>query len=161
MLKVIPEGQKAPGGHELVVDYWKVLGAAPGAEETFTNRLNEVPSSDTDSVSSLTPPCSNPTLPYLPICVISCCVAKWPLTSSDYVLPSCLRSGTYVAHHCLEVTPPCLVQTRVEGGATLFKLNYYGQPVFLTQSSQLYLETCLPSLGGVFCVQESSRAENR
>ncbi|KAI9568826.1 hypothetical protein HD554DRAFT_2313932 [Boletus coccyginus] len=40
-LKVIPEGQKAPGGHELVVDYWKVLGAAPGAEEAFTNRLNE------------------------------------------------------------------------------------------------------------------------
>ena len=41
-LKVVPEGQKAPGGHELVVDYWKVLGAAPGGDEAFTNRLNEV-----------------------------------------------------------------------------------------------------------------------
>ena len=48
-LKVIPKGQKAPGGHELVVDYWKVLGAAPGAEEAFTNRLNEVLFSDTRS----------------------------------------------------------------------------------------------------------------
>ena len=41
-LKVVPEGQTAPGGHELVVDYWKVLGAAPGGDEAFTNRLNEV-----------------------------------------------------------------------------------------------------------------------
>ena len=41
-LQVVPEGKTAPGGHELIVDYWKVVGAAPGADDAFSNRLNEV-----------------------------------------------------------------------------------------------------------------------
>jgi asparaginyl-tRNA synthetase len=41
-LKPVPEGKSAPGGHELHVDYWRVLGAAPGGEDAFTNKLNEV-----------------------------------------------------------------------------------------------------------------------
>ena len=41
-LQAVPEGKTAPGGHELIVDYWKVLGAAPGGDEAFTNKLNEV-----------------------------------------------------------------------------------------------------------------------
>lgn len=41
-MQPVPEGKTAPGGHELSVDFWQVLGAAPGGDDAFTNRLNEV-----------------------------------------------------------------------------------------------------------------------
>ncbi|KAI0684836.1 asparaginyl-tRNA synthetase [Cytidiella melzeri] len=143
-LQAVPEGKSAPGGHELIVDYWKVLGAAPGAEDAFSNRLNEK---------------SDPSI----LADLRHLVLRGETASAVLKLRAALLSAfrdSLVSHDLLEVTPPCLVQTQVEGGATLFKLDYYGQPAFLTQSSQLYLETCLPSLGDVFCVQESFRAEN-
>ncbi|KAF5316910.1 hypothetical protein D9611_003639 [Ephemerocybe angulata] len=143
-LQEVPEGKKAPGGHELIVDYWSVVGAAPGGDDAFTNRLNE--KSD---------PSIQADLRHL--------VLRGENASSILRLRANMLTAfrsALTGNNLVEVTPPCLVQTQVEGGATLFKLDYYGQPAFLTQSSQLYLETCLPSLGDVFCIQESFRAEN-
>ena len=38
----VKEGQTAPGGVEVVVDWWKILGKAPGGLDAFEGRLREV-----------------------------------------------------------------------------------------------------------------------
>ncbi|KAK0511526.1 hypothetical protein JMJ35_006099 [Cladonia borealis] len=142
----VPPGQHAPDDRELHVDYYEIIGKAAGDKDAITTRVQ----ADGDPQSLL----DNRHL-----------VLRGEISSSVMKVRAALLRAfrqTYeseITPPCLEVTPPCMVQTQVEGGATLFEFNYYGQKAYLTQSSQLYLETCLPSLGNVFCVAPSFRAE--
>lgn len=139
----LPEGKTAPGGVELAVDYYEIVSLAPSGEDAFTNKVQE--GAD----------------PSLLLDQRHLALRGETLSAVMKVRASLLRAirRAYEEEQLTEVTPPCMVQTQVEGGSTLFKLDYYGEEAYLTQSSQLYLETCLASLGDVYCIQESFRAE--
>ncbi|MEM0482326.1 MAG: asparagine--tRNA ligase [Nitrososphaerota archaeon] len=59
----------------------------------------------------------------------------------------------------VEIDCPTLVTAAVEGGATLFEVNYFGKKVYLTQSVQFYQEAAIYSLERVYSIQPSFRAE--
>ena len=57
------------------------------------------------------------------------------------------------------INAPSIVQSAVEGGATLFGIDYFGKKTYLTQSAQLYEEAAICAFGKVFIVQPAFRAE--
>jgi asparaginyl-tRNA synthetase len=65
----------------------------------------------------------------------------------------------FIENDWIEVTAPIVVKGAVEGGSTLFKLNYFGDEAYLSQSAQLYLEAMIYSLGQVWSLTPSFRAE--
>ena len=64
------------------------------------------------------------------------------------------RSEGFYEYHS-----PSLVGTQTEGGSTLFKVDYFGKPMFLTQTWQLHAEPGIFSLEKIFTIQPSFRAE--
>ena len=62
-------------------------------------------------------------------------------------------------HGYLEVQVPILVSAAVEGGSTLFPVKYFEQKAYLSQSWQLYAEAMIASVGKIFTLAPSFRAE--
>ena len=54
---------------------------------------------------------------------------------------------------------PILTGTSVEGTTTLFEIDYFGAPAYLSQSGQLYLEATASALGKVYWIGPAFRAE--
>ncbi|KAI9047917.1 hypothetical protein LZ554_007719 [Drepanopeziza brunnea f. sp. 'monogermtubi'] len=144
MRKVLA-GQTAPDNRELHVDFYKVIGASPSDADAITNRV----SAQQDQWESAMLDSRH-------------LVLRGDTASSVMKVRSAVEwafAKAYKELRFTKISPPAFVQTQVEGGSTLFELDYYGEKTYLTQSSQLYLETGLPSLGNVYCIEKSFRAE--
>ncbi|KAI1625101.1 asparaginyl-tRNA synthetase [Exophiala viscosa] len=142
-LRSLPPKAHAPLDREMHADFFSVIGTAVGDKDAITNKVQE--GGDPQTLLD------NRHL-----------VLRGDMASSVMKVRAAVTRAfrqTYVETRLTEVTPPAMVQTQVEGGATLFEFNYYGEKAYLTQSSQLYLETCLASMGDVFCICPSFRAE--
>lgn len=144
-MREVPAGARAPLNRELHADFYRIPKhwRAAGGEDAITNRVQ----ASAEHATLLD-------LRHLTL--------RGENASSVLVVRDALEFAFNRAYHearIRKVSPPALVQTQVEGGATLFKFDYYGADAFLTQSSQLYLETCLPSMGSVYCIEKSFRAE--
>ncbi|MES1907258.1 MAG: hypothetical protein MHM6MM_000415 [Cercozoa sp. M6MM] len=140
----VAEDERAPGGVELRADYWRLIGASHAdieqeAPRTKTGKANDHVRLD-----------------------------KRHIVVREQETQRILQARCMVTRHFrqhffdknfYEVCPPTMVQTMCEGGSELFDFSFYGEKAYLTQSSQLYLETVIPSLGNVFCLAQSYRAE--
>ena len=57
------------------------------------------------------------------------------------------------------IDTPILTATAGEEEQTLFKVDYFGAPLYLTQTGQLHLESAAMSFGKVYCFGPTFRAE--
>jgi asparaginyl-tRNA synthetase len=142
-LRALPPGAHAPLDRELHADFFTVIGVAVGDKEAITNKVQQ----DGDPQTLL----DNRHL-----------TLRGDVSSKVMKVRAAVERAftrTFDELEMTKVSPPAMVQTQVEGGATLFEFNYYNEKAYLTQSSQLYLETCLAGLGDVYCIEKSFRAE--
>ena len=63
------------------------------------------------------------------------------------------------SHGYIEMTTPILTPAAGEGTSTLFEVNYFGEPVYLAQTGQLYNEADIYAFGKVYSFGPTFRAE--
>ncbi|CAL6050203.1 Asparaginyl-tRNA_synthetase [Hexamita inflata] len=137
---VLSASDKSPTGYEIQADFWELVGESAG---DFENLVQPESGPDVRSRNRHV-------------------VHRGDRGAAILKLRSAIL-GLFREHFAskdfTEVNPPTIVNTECEGGANLFKLDYYGETAFMTQSSQLYIESVIQAVGDVFCIAPSYRAE--
>jgi len=67
--------------------------------------------------------------------------------------------GWLDGHGFTAVDAPIFTPAAAEGTATLFRVDYFGEPAFLSQTGQFYVEAAAQALGKVYCFGPTFRAE--
>jgi asparaginyl-tRNA synthetase len=134
---VIKRDKRAPTGYEISVDKIKIVGTSD--EFPIQKSLNEELLGDRRHLWLR----SRKMISILKIrdTVLEAMREHW-------------RSKGFYEYHS-----PTLIGMQAEGGATLFKADYFGKPIFLAQTWQLHAEPAIFSLEKIFTIQPAFRAE--
>lgn len=60
---------------------------------------------------------------------------------------------------CTEIVVPTIAASATEGGAEVFRVDYFGFPAYMIQSPQLYKQMLVPVFERVFTIAKAYRAE--
>src|SRR3989344_1988281 len=134
---IIKEDKRAPTGYEIAVEDFEVVGAS-----------NEFPITKDQSTEFLA---DNRHL-WLRSRRMTA-ILKIRSTVFHAIDDYFRKEGFYIYHS------PCFSPNNCEGGSTVFKVDYFGTPMYLTQSWQLYAEAGIFSLGNIYTIAPSFRAE--
>jgi asparaginyl-tRNA synthetase (EC 6.1.1.22) len=134
---IIRSDPRAPGGKEVKVEDFKVIGSA-----------EDFPIKGGESVDYL-------------LDVRHLWLRSRRLTQVMRIRATVLEAlrEYFTRNGWWEVSPPILTQSAVEGGATLFSVDFFGRKAYLSQSAQFYLEVMIFSLERVWSLTPSFRAE--
>lgn len=133
----IHEDERAPGGKEIHVEKFKVVGFA-----------EDFPITEHQSVEFLL---DNRHL----------WIRSRKLTQTMKIKAKLLKiiRQWFDENEFYEVTPSVITLNAAEGGATAFSFDYFGQQAYLSQTAQMYLEALIFSLERVWSLTPSFRAE--
>ena len=135
----VREEARAPGGYELGVTGLEVTGGFGGVPDPAQGARGRVPPGST-AISGFG--------------------------------PAIQRAGLRVRHEVeqaihdffydrdfVRIDTPILTGAIGESAGTLFETDYFGEPAFLAQTGQLYVETACPAFRKVYCFGPTFRAE--
>ncbi|MBI2330103.1 aspartate--tRNA(Asn) ligase [Candidatus Daviesbacteria bacterium] len=87
---------------------------------------------------------------------------RHPKVKAIFEIQACLLDGFRKAAQelgCSEIVVPTIVAGATEGGAEVFKVDYFGHKAYMSQSPQLYKQMLVPVLERVFTIAKAYRAE--